>query len=204
VSSYYPVRVFAGQPLSLRLRDPSSSTNGMWGIGLCSGDANGDGLRDIIVGQPYSDRVVIYSAVRRVTTFCETQVNSQGCSPHIQGVGTPSATSNQPFVISASDVINNKFGFLLYGRAPRQVALQGGWSCVKLLLKRTAVRSSGGNAPPDDCSGHYEDDFNARIRSGVDPALVPGVEVFGQYWYRDPLSPGGRCLTDAVAFYINP
>lgn len=203
-SSYYPVRVFAGQPLSLAFEIPPPSTNGMWGIGLCSGDATGDGLRDIVVGQPYADRVIIYSAVRSVTTFCETEVNSQGCSPHIQGVGTPSASSNQPFVISANNILNNKFGLLLYGRAPRQVPLGGGWSCVKQLLKRTAVRSSGGNAPPDDCSGAYQDDFNQRIQSGVDPALVPGVQVFAQYWYRDPQSPGGRCLTDGLAFYVNP
>jgi hypothetical protein len=46
--------------------------------------------------------------------------------------------------------------------------------------QRTAVQSSAGNPPPNDCSGSYTYDFNVRIASGIDPALVFGATVDAQ------------------------
>jgi hypothetical protein len=45
-------------------------------------------------------------------------------------------------------------------------------------------------------------DFNARIQSGVDPALAAGVLVYAQYWYRDPLVGSTTGLTDGLQFGI--
>jgi hypothetical protein len=36
------------------------------------------------------------------------------------------------------------------------------------------------------CSGHPAFDFNAYIKSGADPALVAGQQVWFQWWYREP------------------
>lgn len=45
-------------------------------------------------------------------------------------------------------------------------------------------------------------DFNARIQSGVDPTLLPGVQVNGQFWTRDSGTSSGTGLTDAIEFVI--
>ena len=49
-------------------------------------------------------------------------------------------------------------------------------------------------------------DFNARVRSGLDPALVPGAIVRAQWWYRDRFDPAGYYsgMTNAVSFGIAP
>jgi hypothetical protein len=68
---------------------------------------------------------------------------------------------------------------------------------------RTPVQNSGGSAAPaHDCSGTYALDFRAWILSGVDPLLVAGQEVDGQWWSRDPASASTTGLTDAITFVI--
>jgi hypothetical protein len=72
-------------------------------------------------------------------------------------------------------------------------------------VNRLPMMFSSGNVGPTDCSGVFSYDFNARIRSGADAALVAGEDVFAQYWYRDPASSGGGIgMTDAVQFRICP
>jgi len=79
---------------------------------------------------------------------------------------------------------------------------QDGVQCVALPVRRTGSQSSGGNVGTNDCSGVYSLDFNARIQSGVDPSLVPGVQVNGQFWTRDSGVPSGTGLSDAIEFVI--
>ena len=54
------------------------------------------------------------------------------------------------------------------------------------------------------CGGSFAFDFNAYITSGADPALVSGTDVFGQYWSRDPASPSGTSLSNAIQFTVGP
>jgi len=66
---------------------------------------------------------------------------------------------------------------------------------------RTAVQVSGGSPPPaNDCSGTF------RFLWPHDQLalLGAGSTVYAQYWYRDPLSPGGVGLTDALSFTVHP
>ncbi|MEO6711369.1 MAG: hypothetical protein ABI054_05680, partial [Planctomycetota bacterium] len=49
-----------------------------------------------------------------VTIYCTAKINSLGCVPTISGSGAPSATAGSGFTISASQVINNKPGLLIY------------------------------------------------------------------------------------------
>jgi hypothetical protein len=68
---------------------------------------------------------------------------------------------------------------------------------------RTPIQSSGGSAlPANDCSGAYSLAFNAYIQSGVDPLLVAGQEVDGQFWSRDAASASTTGLTNAIRFVI--
>lgn len=138
--------------------------------------------------------------------YCTAKVNTQGCLPTIGSTGTPSASSPQAFDVLATMVINNKNGMLFYGFAPNNIPFKGGTLCVRPPISRTPVQGSGGNPPPNDCSGQFHFDFNAWIQSGIDPQLTVGLTVFAQYWYRDPGSPmpSHTGLTDAVRFPVAP
>jgi len=52
---------------------------------------------------------------------------------------------------------------------------------VQSPVTRLPAASSGGNPPPDDCSGQYSFNMNARVQSGADPRLVAGAAVTAQY-----------------------
>jgi hypothetical protein len=136
-------------------------------------------------------------------TYCTAKLNSQGCLPAISAIGVPGTTNPDPFTIGATNVINHKTGMVLYSIAGSATTpFQGGTLCLAAPLHRTPGQNSGGNAGPDDCSGGYAFDFNHRIQSGIDPALLPGVQVWAQYYSRDPADPFGVGLTDAVVFTI--
>lgn len=140
------------------------------------------------------------------TSYCTAKTNSQGCLPAIGYSGTLSASNPSPFLITASSVLNNKAGFLIYGFGSSFTPFSGGRLCVGPTFKRTSAQYSGGNPPPNDCSGHYSYDFSERVQSGVDPRLVPGATVSAQYYYRDGHDPTGfgTGLSDALRFTICP
>ena len=139
------------------------------------------------------------------TTYCTAKVNSKGCTPAIGWTGTPSMSSPGTFDVTATNVMNNKNGILFYGISGRfNLPFQGGVLCVKPPTRRTPVQTSGGNPPPNDCSGSYSFDFNAWAQGGSDPNLAVGVQVNGQYWSRDPQSPSTTGLTDGIEFVLCP
>ncbi|MBM3992093.1 MAG: hypothetical protein FJ298_13940 [Planctomycetes bacterium] len=137
-------------------------------------------------------------------TYCTAKVNSLGCTPAIAFAGTPSWTNGLPFVVSASNVLSQKTGLAFYGYAPSSAAFQGGFKCVAPPTFRTLSQNSGGSASGADCAGSYGFDFNALIRSQIDPGLLPGRKVFVQIWSRDPASSSLTGLTNAVQFTIAP
>jgi hypothetical protein len=142
-----------------------------------------------------------------VTTYCTAKVNSAGCTGVIGSSGTPSASAGSGFLITATNMLNNKSGLFFYGLNGQIGApFQGGFLCVKNPIKRTSVQSSNGNPPPNDCSGSYSIDFNAYIAGGLDPNLISGAVVDGQYWARDPgfAPPNNTNLTAGVHFTICP
>ncbi len=137
--------------------------------------------------------------------YCTPKTNSQGCVPRIAFAGDASLSSGLPFTISATQVINQKFGVLVYGLGSAFTPFQGGVLCLTGPT-RTAQQSSGGSAGPPDCSGTFSYDFNALLRSGANPALSAGRTVSAQYYYRDVQDPAGfgSGLTDAVRFTVCP
>ncbi|MBK7875084.1 MAG: hypothetical protein IPJ77_04920 [Planctomycetes bacterium] len=138
------------------------------------------------------------------SVYCEGKLNSQGCVPSIGFSGSASASSATPFLVTATNVVPHRRGFLFYGFAKDAQPFQGGTYCVLQPTRRTRGQDSlGGPAP---CTGAFSYDFNERIQSGADPFLVPGALVYAQYWYRDPADPSGFAsgLSDALCFGVAP
>jgi hypothetical protein len=144
--------------------------------------------------------------------YCTAKLNSLGCTPTIGFSGVPSATAGSGFIVTATNVINNKNGLLFYG-VTGQVAgpFQGGTLCVKPPIKRTGSINSGGNPPPNDCSGIYALDMNAFAVSPGPPiplaALqLPGTVVDCQWWGRDPgfAAPNNTTLSNGLEYTVCP
>ncbi|MBI5431721.1 MAG: VCBS repeat-containing protein [Planctomycetes bacterium] len=205
------VQIFFGQGGGA-FSAPQTVPTGLYPRSCVVGDWNGDGWLDlgVVCGNlaGLSSLVSIYEQVPPTTvTYCVAKTTSVGCSPAIASSGTPSASAGSGFTISASQALNNKNGLLFYGTHGRASApFQGGTLCVKSPIKRTAVQSSGGNPPPNDCSGSFALDFNAYVASGADPALIGGVLVDAQYWFRDPgfTPPNNTGLSNALEFTLAP
>jgi hypothetical protein len=131
--------------------------------------------------------------------YCTPKVNSLGCTPQIGYVGTPSFASSSLW-IHASQLLNNKNGLLFWGLQPNSAPFQGGTLCVLPPIQREALQNTGGNPPPDDCSGSLSFPWTSAKFAAM--GLLPGDTVHSQYWSRDPGSPGGSSLTAAVGFTI--
>ncbi|MDZ4773230.1 MAG: hypothetical protein SGI72_08870 [Planctomycetota bacterium] len=144
-----------------------------------------------------------FQASSGVQTFCTGKVNSVGCVSQIATIGVPSATSSNAFTILAGNVVNQGAGQLFYGFSSAFLPFQGGTLCLNGPV-RMPVQFSNGSASGINCSGSLSYDFNARIRSGIDPNLVPGASITGQFYYRDGLDPFGSGLSNAVRFTICP
>lgn len=163
------------------------------------GYASQDVSVDVVAGTAHGLDVAL---LPEPDAYCTPKVHSQGCAPAIAGLGSPSTSSGAPFTIAASLLVNQKPGLLFYGFAGAALPFFGGTLCVAPPLRRTAVQSSAGNPPPDDCSGTYAFDMNAWIQSGSDPNLTLGAGVFAQYWGRDPADAAGVQLSDGLAFDV--
>jgi hypothetical protein len=146
------------------------------------------------------------------TTYCTAKVNSLGCTPTIGSTGIPSATAGSGFTVTGSNVINNKPGILFYGTTGQAaIPFQGGTLCVASPIKRSGALNSGGNPPPNDCSGVYSIDMNAFAVSPGPPVPLPGLTVPGtvvdcQFWGRDQgfPAPNNTTLTDALEYTVCP
>jgi hypothetical protein len=175
-------------------------------------DLDGDGFLDFAIAGSFSDNPTPDGGVVKCMrlfpvapgTYCTAKPNSQGCFPGITFTGSPSVASSSAFDVRCSNLINNKPGILIYSHKPSATAFQGGFLCVTSTIKRVGMQSSGGSTTGIDCSGTFHFDFNAHIDSHADPSLVVGAEIFDQWWSRDPASPAGSSLSNALRFVINP
>lgn len=136
--------------------------------------------------------------------FGWSQANSQNCSPIVAASGEPRMASSDPFIVGATQVLNNKDGVFLYSFGRKKKVIGGGSLWLASPLVRRGLAPSGGNPPPDDCSGAFTYDFGARMRSGLDPNLVVGERIYCQFWSRDPGASGGTNLTHGLEFTILP
>lgn len=136
--------------------------------------------------------------------YCTAKLNSQNCLPSVGWTGSPTLTGADDFVVTATNEINNKPGLFFHGLGTISVPFFNGTLCVLPPLVRTPVQVSGGNPPPDDCSGTYAFPFTQARMTAL--GLNPGDHVYGQFWSRDTLHPDGTGvgLSNAIRFPILP
>ncbi len=155
-------------------------------------------------GGGWSDNVGTYDLdvlldPRPVRSYCVSKLSAQGCTPTIGWSGTPDTTGPKDFLITCSNVTPNRYGFVVYGYAANNLPLQGGTLCVWQGMRRMRYKLSTGTGI---CQGQFTMDFDAYIRSGADPSLVPGAQIYAQWWMRDPKSPSRSGLSDALQVAI--
>ena len=149
----------------------------------------------------------------QTTVYCTAKTNALGCVPTIGATGSPSASAGSGFIVSGTNVRNNKNGLLFYGVSGRaSIPFQGGTLCVASQIKRTGSVNSGGTPlPANDCTGVYAFDMNAFALSSGPPIPLPALSVQGtvvncQFWGRDPgfPAPNNTTLTDGLEYTVGP
>jgi hypothetical protein len=182
---------------------------------VASSDCNGTGIydpTDIALGNSHDTNLNGIPDECELIVYCTAKVNSLGCTPQIAGNGVASASANSGMAISASNIMNNKSGLLLYGVSGRANSPFGGGSlCVAAQVTRTPGVFSGGSGSGSDCSGVFAMDFNAFARGvlGGTPLAalsVPGTKVDAQWWGRDPgfSAPNNVALSAGLEFSVGP
>ena len=136
--------------------------------------------------------------------YCTAKVNSQGCTPAIDYSGCPTLSGPDDFNVTASNVLNNKVGIMIWSNGPNNLPFMGGILCVAPPIIRTPHQISGGNPPPLDCSGSYSFHFSQAYMASK--FVVPGMQLYAQYWSRDPgfMPPDNVGLTNGLEFEVWP
>ncbi len=207
------VAVYSGRTFA-RIGFATGANNERLGDALLGAidDYNGDGFPDFVVGGSSADtpstdcgKLKSYSLFAAFpSTYCTAKVNSLGCTPAMSWSGVPSASSPSSFLLTCSNLLNQRTGLLTYSFSPASTPFQGGFLCIGTPFARGPSLGSGGSPTGSDCTGAFAFDFNIRIQSGIDPALVAGAEVFAQYRARDPQASSSTSLSNAVRFLVNP
>jgi len=101
-------------------------------------------------------------------------------------------------------VVSQKPGVMIYGEHAASLPFLNGVLCVGPPLFRTGLIPSGGNPPPDDCSGVLS--FAVTHAFLALHGWGAGTQLVAQFWYRDPLQADGTgaALSDGLTFGVCP
>lgn len=140
--------------------------------------------------------------------YCTAGTTSNGCAAHIGASGTASASSASGFDVLVTGIDGQRQGLFFYGVDGALADPWGSgasWRCVRYPVQRTGVQSSGGTL--GSCNGSFALDFNAYLSAHPGALGQPWTAVgtvWMQAWFRDPPSPKGTSLSDALTFDVCP
>ena len=137
-----------------------------------------------------------------VSTYCTAKTNSLGCLPAIGTNGVQPSKSAGNFVVTCTNVLNQKNGLMFWGFGAIANPFQGGTLCVMGPTIRTTNFSSGGAATGNSCTGSYSYPFTTAYLNLW--SVSPGAQIYAQWWMRDPASASTTGLSNAVRFYVCP
>ncbi len=188
-----------GDPIPATQRDFMTSLSGAEGAVI--DPVTGDFLFSTFGG---GNRVIVVSGFDQPTQFCDGKVNSQGCVPTIDFVGSPTLSGPDDFVLTGTNFLNNSFGILIWSTTPGSISLGGGTLCLSGHFYRHPVQWSGGTAGGfgTDCSGTHTDALQQSWF--MSNALTVGTTVYVQYVARDGgyNMPNDYSLSNGLRFTI--
>lgn len=172
-------------------------------------DCNGNGIDDVcdLVHGTSADadlNGVPDECDCRGVSYCTAKTNSAGCTPQIGSSGSASLGGLDDFVVTASNVLNQRQGLLLWGFTPTAVPFGGGTRCVAAPSRRMPQQNSGGSASGVDCSGVYAQPLSDAYMASQ--SFSVGALVYFQYWSRDSgfAPPNSIGLSDALRVRVCP
>jgi hypothetical protein len=140
---------------------------------------------------------------RTLTTFCEpSPPQLPNCVPHIETVGSPSASGSGQFFVRSGNIPGGKLGIFLYTHAglPSPIGSRPGLCLPTSTTGRSLFLD--GNETFGQRDGELVLDWNAFVQTqaSVDPELaIPGTLIQGQFAYFGLASSDPVGWTDAVA-----
>ena len=198
----------AGQPSQASCANPEISSDGAWVVF----DSDWQGFSGIDANQ------AVDVFVRGVDcgfpqAYGSPKLTSNGCLPDVSWSGEAQADLDGGFVLTCSNVINQKSGLLFYGLSgPAAIPFQGGTLNVMPPTKRSSLVLSNGSPPAlSDCSGRFVLDMDAFAAGALGGNPLPELQVVGtrvnaQWWGRDPgyAAPNDTLLSNAVEYTVRP
>jgi hypothetical protein len=142
------------------------------------------------------------------TAYCAAKMNSLGCTPAIDWVGSPTLGGADDFHVTATNIVGQQPGYLLTSFRFNSGTSNGlGSSLLGTHLcaynpKLLVSTNSGGTA--GTCDGTFDVHFSQALMGSE--GLLIGQTVYAQYAYKDPahIDGSGWGHTDALRFQVAP
>ena len=124
------------------------------------------------------------------SVYCVSSPNSSGAGATIGSTGSLSITAND-FTLTVAGATPGEFGLFFYGPEQRELSFGDGYLCIGagtagLFRLNPPIRADGTGAVARLL------DFTQPPASSGPGAIISDTMTWNfQFWYRDPLGPGG-------------
>jgi hypothetical protein len=142
--------------------------------------------------------------------YCTAGTTANGCVASMTSSGVASVAASTGFLLNVANVPGQANGIVFYGASGRLAQPWAGGAsssflCVHFPVQRTGLQASGGTSGA--CNGALVLDWRAYLAANpgaLGNPLTAGQQFDAQAWFRDPPSPGGTSLSNALEFFAVP